>query len=72
MEKIARVIENLPNGNLLAKCWNEEQKEKWHQQRKWNILIAKAWREEHNLIKGDGLDIALKNKEIDKLEKEGI
>ncbi|NES73024.1 MAG: hypothetical protein F6K24_51405 [Okeania sp. SIO2D1] len=72
LEKIARVIESLPSENLLAKCWTEEQKERWHKQRNWNILIAKAWREEHNLIKGDGLYIALKNKEIDKLEKEGI
>lgn len=72
LEKIAQVMESLPSESLLAKCWTEEQKEEWHKRRKWNILIAQAWREERNLIKGDGLDIALKKKEIDKLEKYGI
>ncbi|MGK7919562.1 MAG: hypothetical protein AB4080_06095, partial [Trichodesmium sp.] len=72
LEKIAQVMESLPSESLLAKCWTEEQKEEWQKQRKWNILIAQAWREECNLIKGDCLDIALNNKQIDKLEKHGI
>jgi len=72
LEKIAQVMESLPSENLLEKCWTEEQKEEWYKRRKWNILIAKAWREECNLIKGDCLGIALKNQEIDKLEQDGI
>ncbi len=52
LEKIALVMESLPSESLLEKCFTEEQREEWHKRRKWNILIAKAWREQFHLIKG--------------------
>ncbi len=64
LEKIARVMENLPSQSLLEKCWTEEQKEEWQKARNIQVYLVECWRAKFIYQQGDPIAEALDKKEI--------
>lgn len=64
LEKVARLIENLPQEKWLQHCHTEDQKNEWHQYRKVQVYLANCWRSKLILRHGDPIADALDRKEI--------